>query len=44
MMIIGDSALHIEIDGTVMYYADANLTGSNSVETTEGQTAVIIYK
>lgn len=43
-MLIVSEALHVELEGTVKYYSDASLTEANSFETTDGQTAVVIFE
>lgn len=42
--LIVEGVLNIQLDGTIVYYSDASLTGDNLIQTTGEQIAVIIYK
>lgn len=42
--LIVEGVLDIQLDGTIVYYSDASLTGDNLIQTTGEQIAVIIYK
>lgn len=42
--LITKGALDIQLDGKIVYYSDASLTGDNLIQTTGDKTAVVIYK
>lgn len=42
--LIVEEALSIQLEGTIKYYSEANLTGDNLIQTTGKKRAVIVYQ